>query len=599
MTSAISTLSVSQNRSLAPDLADPLSRWPKVLKRVSLEAIETLQRAHAHAGLAEREELENSLFEALERYWFEQLDQGLLCKVHDETFYLKDEVKRGLKALIQGSDCIQRGFFQWLAKYSSKPLDLAQIGRLFERLQYVHRLEQERNVRFPASFWLASSARCGSELTRCDRAIQQIAAFTWRHLQLDETFCARIASQHIEIECASQSDCARRLLEEKLHSAMGLTLGFNNRDIDLIQNYADYHLVLFLDENFFHLFLATCKNVQRELGSIVLRMALHPKTPKTEGEVRAHLHLLELLVENAEDIVDILPILKTQETTEKRIAHLQRRQIDTFKNSEMRIEDSVNRFARLDAKTKPFDVELEALQSDFDKVCTYEACYRKLPPHQLTELARSLRVAPSAGDQTSDEALSLLAIGRLALQQMMKKNPRDFQILTVLKMLRGGALGKKGAIAQVGTGEGKSLCIALLAICLAKKNHSIDIVTSSRYLAKRDQRTFAPLFDRFGISSSQICEDHPPKELFDGQILFGTNTDFEFAALREMLDNAPLRQWRDGMKLCRRDFHVAIVDEVDNLFIDLALNSARIAVKTPNPIEIYLPIYQVVKERKA
>ena len=89
------------------------------------------------------------------------------------------------------------------------------------------------------------------------------------------------------------------------------------------------------------------------------------------------------------------------------------------------------------------------------------------------------------------------------------------------------------------------------------------MITSTAYLANRDQIKFKELYKMFGISSNSITENNPRKEDFNGIILYGTNTDFEFTLLREGINiekkmyTVPL-----GKKVeIRREFQTVIVDE--------------------------------------
>lgn len=127
----------------------------------------------------------------------------------------------------------------------------------------------------------------------------------------------------------------------------------------------------------------------------------------------------------------------------------------------------------------------------------------------------------------------------------------------------------KGRIGQILTGEGKSIIIAILALALALMGNFVDIITTNKYLAKRDQLRFKPLFDAFGVSSNFIVDDNPKKEDFNGIILYGTNTDFEFTLLREgtFLEEKrytiPLNQTSE----VKRGYDTVIVDESDNFFL--------------------------------
>ncbi len=156
----------------------------------------------------------------------------------------------------------------------------------------------------------------------------------------------------------------------------------------------------------------------------------------------------------------------------------------------------------------------------------------------------------------------------------------------------------KGRLGQILTGEGKSLIIAEIALISALMGEFVDIITSTAYLANRDQLKFKELYKIFGVSSNAITDNNPSKEAFNGIILYGTNTDFEFTLLREGINSEkkmftiPLGQKTE----IRREFQTIIVDESDNLFIDTALNSARIAYNTRNHFNwVYYPILNCVK----
>ena len=159
----------------------------------------------------------------------------------------------------------------------------------------------------------------------------------------------------------------------------------------------------------------------------------------------------------------------------------------------------------------------------------------------------------------------------------------------------------KGRLGQILTGEGKSLIIAEIALISALMGEFVDIITSTSYLANRDQLKFKDLYKIFGISSNAITENNPSKEAYNGIILYGTNTDFEFTLLREGTNSeekmftVPL-----GQKVeIRREFQTVIVDESDNLFIDTALNSARIAYNSRNHFNwVYYPILNCVKNNE-
>lgn len=190
----------------------------------------------------------------------------------------------------------------------------------------------------------------------------------------------------------------------------------------------------------------------------------------------------------------------------------------------------------------------------------------------------------------------LIAIFYIVIYRTYKIAPYSTQIVALLALINTPEK-LTGRLAQIKTGEGKSTIIAMLTAWMGCQGQFVDVITSSKYLAKRDCKKYTPFFNAVGLSASHISVKEPKQEDFHGQILYGTNTDFEFALLRDGLYNLELRHsYRDG-KLQPRTFDAAIIDEVDNLFLDTALNSARIAMPIKEEIAwIYDSVIKFVKE---
>lgn len=105
----------------------------------------------------------------------------------------------------------------------------------------------------------------------------------------------------------------------------------------------------------------------------------------------------------------------------------------------------------------------------------------------------------------------VLCVLRECIRRKFKIFPYNTQILTVLGSIAGKDKALRGRIAQVRTGEGKSTIVAILAAYMALQGRFVDIITSSRYLAKRDQEKYSDFFGMLGITSSHICEDRQTK----------------------------------------------------------------------------------------
>jgi galactitol-specific phosphotransferase system IIB component len=187
--------------------------------------------------------------------------------------------------------------------------------------------------------------------------------------------------------------------------------------------------------------------------------------------------------------------------------------------------------------------------------------------------------------------INILAKVIHAVQLLFNVSPYPVQLISILVLLS-YPKEMKGRLAQIRTGEGKSLIIAILAAYHALQKKTVDIITSTSPLAIRDQKKYVPLYKFLGLSSGHICVEHPNEHYFHPTILFGTNTDFEFSILREHLYGLKSRK--------NRPMSVVIVDEADNFLMDKGLESARIAIpSSTNLQQLYFSIYKYTNQNKS
>lgn len=206
-----------------------------------------------------------------------------------------------------------------------------------------------------------------------------------------------------------------------------------------------------------------------------------------------------------------------------------------------------------------------------------------------------------------DDLASIISSVREAVYRTNRKRPFRIQCMCVaaffipLCMAESDEERKKfrGRLAQVATGEGKSIIVAMTAIVFGLLGETVDVITSSGALASRDVEEYGELYRLFGLRVSHISVETPTKFHFNAEVVYGTNTDFEFVLLREgcfqeliaMFDQSGSNSW------VKRPRGVAIVDEADNLFLDAAQNSARIAYSTGKCFSwVYGPIFDLVSQ---
>ena len=131
--------------------------------------------------------------------------------------------------------------------------------------------------------------------------------------------------------------------------------------------------------------------------------------------------------------------------------------------------------------------------------------------------------------------------------------------------LVGGIVLHQGKIAEMATGEGKTLVATLPAFLNALANRGVHVVTVNTYLAKRDSEWMAPLFEFHGLTIDCIDSYKPNSEerrkAYQADITYGTNNEFGFDYLRDNMT-------RDPEELVQRKHHYAMIDEVDSVLID-------------------------------
>ncbi len=146
--------------------------------------------------------------------------------------------------------------------------------------------------------------------------------------------------------------------------------------------------------------------------------------------------------------------------------------------------------------------------------------------------------------------------------------------------LFGGIVLHQGKIAEMATGEGKTLVATLPVFLNALAGKGVHVVTVNDYLSKRDSEWMGPLYMFHGLSVDCIDKHQPNsdarKKAYNADITFGTNNEFGFDYLR---DNMAVNM----TDLVQRKHHYAIVDEVDSVLIDDARTPLIISVLWPRP----------------
>ncbi|MGE0760430.1 MAG: preprotein translocase subunit SecA, partial [Pirellulaceae bacterium] len=211
---------------------------------------------------------------------------------------------------------------------------------------------------------------------------------------------------------------------------------------------------------------------------------------------------------------------------------------------------------------------IRRLQTKVDAINSLEPRFQAMSNEELAEQTVKFRQRLAAGETLDDILVEAFAATREAGRRYLGMRHYDVQMI-------GGMVLHSGSIAEMITGEGKTLVATLPAYLNALEGKGVHVVTVNDYLARRDMEWMAPLYMGLGLTVGAIQSD---MEVLDRQaayacdITYGTNNEFGFDYLRDNMrpaargdDRFPKRQQQSQGRL-----HFAIIDEVDNILIDEA-----------------------------
>src|SRR3954467_9518835 len=199
------------------------------------------------------------------------------------------------------------------------------------------------------------------------------------------------------------------------------------------------------------------------------------------------------------------------------------------------------------------------LKAIADAVNSIEDEYTDLTDEELRELTDQYKQRYADGEDLDDLMPEAFAVAREAAWRVLDQRPYDVQVM-------GGAALHFGNVAEMKTGEGKTLTCVLPAYLNALSGKGVHVVTVNDYLAKRDAEWMGRVHQFLGLEVGVILGEMTPDErrkAYNADITYGTNNEFGFDYLRDNM------AW--SLDECvQRGHHYAIVDEVDSILIDEA-----------------------------
>ncbi len=247
----------------------------------------------------------------------------------------------------------------------------------------------------------------------------------------------------------------------------------------------------------------------------------------------------------------------------------------------------------------PNEKALKKLDSIRDRVNTLEPEFEQLTEAQLQAKTGEFRQRLSGREDLDDLLPEAFAAVRESARRNLGQRHYDVQIV-------GGAALHQGKIAEMKTGEGKTLVATLAVYANALTGRGVHVVTVNDYLARRDPVWMGPVYHALGLTVG--CLQHDAAFIYDPEatssktpnlraaaredayladITYGTNNEFGFDYLR---DNMALSAGRR----VQRELHYAIVDEVDNILIDEARTPLIISGPAEEPVQLYQSFARLV-----
>ena len=220
--------------------------------------------------------------------------------------------------------------------------------------------------------------------------------------------------------------------------------------------------------------------------------------------------------------------------------------------------------------------EVKKLSATVDKVMALEEPYKKLSDDELRAKTQEFKTRLAGGETLDDLLPEAFATIREAASRVLGMRPYRVQVV-------GGIVLHQGRIAEMKTGEGKTLVAILPAYLNALTGEGVHIVTVNDYLAKRDSEWMGKVYRFLGLSVGLIVHDLSPAErraAYAADITYGTNNELGFDYLR---DNMAIYK----EEMVQRGHAFAIVDEVDSILIDEARTPLIISGKGEESSKLY------------
>ncbi len=227
--------------------------------------------------------------------------------------------------------------------------------------------------------------------------------------------------------------------------------------------------------------------------------------------------------------------------------------------------------------------EVKKLQKNVDEINKLEPQMAALPESDLKGMTAVFRERLDQGQTLDDILPEAFAVVREASRRVLGMRHFDVQLM-------GGMVLHQGRIAEMKTGEGKTLVATLPVYLNALTGRGVHVVTVNDYLARRDSEWMGRIYSYLGLSVGLIVHGldwDERKSSYDSDVTYGTNNEFGFDYLRDNMAHHP-------SQLVQREQNYAIVDEVDSILIDEARTPLIISGQAEKSNDLYFTFARIV-----
>ena len=231
------------------------------------------------------------------------------------------------------------------------------------------------------------------------------------------------------------------------------------------------------------------------------------------------------------------------------------------------------------------DRYVKSLDKIVKKIAAFEPALEALSDDELRGQTDKFRGLLEAGDTLDDILPEAFATVREASRRVLGMRHFDVQMI-------GGIVLHRGEIAEMRTGEGKTLVGTLAVYLNAIEGKGVHVVTVNDYLARRDAEWMGQIYKFLGLTVGVIVPNLPEEErraAYNCDITYSTNSELGFDYLRDNMKH-------ERSQMVHRPFNYAIVDEVDSILIDEARTPLIISGPTDDKSELYIAVDAIVKQ---